>query len=893
MDAGKPEPTGKFDVNAKTDLATPEQIGAATAEAAGYAPGTKVGHYELIRLVGKGGKGQVWAARDTRLGRRVAVKFMNLPEEESAERFLIEAKATAKCQHDNIVVIYEVAEDNGSPYLVLEYLEGETLESLVSKGPISPRRTVDIAVSILRAIVRAHSLGVIHRDLKPANVLITRNGTVKVLDFGMAKAIAGDLQEQPGNDVTSDGQMLGTPAYMAPEQLASGVTDEGVDIWALGIIMYQMLSGVHPLGNAITLSDLVAVSDMSTPMPSATNIQGVPTALGRVVDSCLRKDRSLRYQEASETLAALEPLAQAEPEKTFSLGDAPYLGLSSFQEQDVGRFFGRSGETRRAVSWLDDHPLLAVVGPSGAGKSSFVRAGVGPALSRGGEVWKVVTVRPGRNPLFALASMIRKHIGDPSVSIERIVRHMKKEPGYFARVLRSWCRAAKKNVLLFIDQFEELYTQGTAREDRLAYTACLSAVADDTASPLRLVLAMRSDFVDRAAEDSMFMDQVSRGLVFLGRMNRASLRNALVRPLEMAGHAFESDTLVEKILDELESTEGALPLLQFAGTQLWDHRDRSRSLLTEHAYDLMGGVAGALVTHADHVMNEVGVAMMPIVRSIFQRLVTTEKTRDIAEMQELLEMGEDRSQTKNLIEKLVHARLLVVNSEGEQPTVEIVHESLVKNWPRLGRWIDEEAEAHGFVEHLQTVAKQWDSRGRPASMLWRGDGLLDARRWRARYPDSHLTAREREYLYAAFEADGRAKRVRRSMLTAAMAFLGVVLVGASLAVVFFNKQEQKMVEQKQQAGEAEKDLLTTYAELQQSLELETRARVAAEKEAKTLGERAAALEAQRKEVQAENLLLQEKVDSLESQEELRRSVKTNNPRKRKKSKKSRWQRLGR
>src|SRR5262249_11527817 len=152
-------------------------------------------------------------------------------------------------------------------------------------------------------------------------------------------------------------------------------------------------------------------------------------------------------------------------------------------------------------------------------------------------------------------------------------------------------------LLLFVDQFEELYTQGSDPAERSAFTACLSAVADDVTSPLRVVLAMRSDFFDRVAEDRSFIGALTKGLYFLGRPDHHDLRQVIVNPVEMAGYQLESPTIVEDMLAHLETTPGALPLLQFAATRLWDTRDRTRRLLTQASYAAMGGVAGALASH--------------------------------------------------------------------------------------------------------------------------------------------------------------------------------------------------------------------------------------------------------------------------------------------------------
>ncbi|MBA3499657.1 MAG: serine/threonine protein kinase, partial [Deltaproteobacteria bacterium] len=194
--------------------------------------------------------GIVYAARDLKLGRRVAMKFLRAGTREVVDRFLIEARATAQCNHDNIVIIYEVDEYEGVPFMVLEYLEGQQLRDLMggfsSGNKLPPSRVVELALPIARALERAHALGVAHRDLKPENVIVTSGGQVKVLDFGIAKAMRGEnerpsrqdlsLAAQGAMTLTREGAFVGTLPYMSPEQAGVDDVDHRTDLWALGVI---------------------------------------------------------------------------------------------------------------------------------------------------------------------------------------------------------------------------------------------------------------------------------------------------------------------------------------------------------------------------------------------------------------------------------------------------------------------------------------------------------------------------------------------------------------------------------------------------------------------------------------------------------------------------------
>ncbi|HSK05180.1 MAG TPA: serine/threonine-protein kinase, partial [Kofleriaceae bacterium] len=331
-------------------------------------PGTRIDRYEIIRILGEGGMGTVFLARDLRLGRRVAIKLLQPHEPDQARRLLAEARATARCQHDNIVVIHEVGEHEGAPYLVLEHLDGKPLAALVDNGQRVPStRAVEIMCSIVRALSCAHEAGIVHRDLKPDNVFVTDAGTIKVLDFGIAKVLRTD--DLLGGGEPED-RAAGTLQYMAPEQWGIGIEiDHRTDLWACGILLHQMICGRHPLPAA----QLITTAALDRPMPSMAEAAppDVPRELVAVVDRCLRKARDERWPSAAELLAALAPFLPGRRTIELSTDESPYACLAAFQERDAGKFFGRSHEIAELVARIADRPLVTVIGASGVGKSSF------------------------------------------------------------------------------------------------------------------------------------------------------------------------------------------------------------------------------------------------------------------------------------------------------------------------------------------------------------------------------------------------------------------------------------------------------------------------------------------------------------------------------------------
>jgi serine/threonine protein kinase len=803
------------------------------------APGLKIEQYELIRELGRGGMGQVFLARDTRLGRRVAMKFLVSSGKQFTERFVIEARATARCSHENIVVIHDVETFDNLPYMVLEYVEGTSLAKLMQEKRLPVGRAIELVVPIVKALVAAHAANIVHRDLKPENIIVNLGGTVKVLDFGIAKLYEEGPAKGPRVPAQASGEALGktklggivgTLPYMSPEQLGTDEVDHRSDLWAVGIILYEMLAGKHPL-DPLSQGKLLGAAASSEPMPSlADDVSDLPDRVVAIVARCLAKQKQQRFPTASALLAELEPLLPRSTGRHLVADESPYPGLNAFQESDADRFFGRSHEIAAAVARLRDQPMVAVVGPSGAGKSSFVRAGVVPALKASGDPWECIIVRPGRQPLAALASALEQlresRDSDVALTKDDLVARLRSQPGALGAKLRSRARKRRSQILLFIDQHEELYTLVPDAEERQAFTACLAGAADDASGPIRVVVAMRSDFLDRAAEDRRFVDELARGLIFLQPPQRAGLEEALAQPLEALGFNFEPG-IVAQMLATLEATPGPLPLLQFTAAKLWETRDRQRRMLTQRSYDALGGVAGALATHADQVIAGLAGADQRLVRLIFQQLVTSERTRAIVETSDLRELG---GEVDRILGLLVTARLLVVHSTA----VELVHESLIKSWPTLRRWLDENQEDAAFLAQVRAAAQQWDHKGRVEGLVWRNEAMVEARVWRAK-SSRVLPPREDAFLAAVFELADRTARTRRRRIIGAFAFLCTLVAAAAIALVLIRSAEQRATDQAVQTRAALEASIKARAES----EVAHQAAQSADHEAKLAAEAAA------------------------------------------------------
>ena len=281
------------------------------------ASGTKLGRYEIRSKIGEGGMGEVYLARDTQLGRDVAVKVLPSEFSQDAERlhrFEQEACAASALNHPNILSIYDVGTHDGSPYVVSELLEGQTLRQRTSGTTLPQRKTIDYALQVVHGLAAAHEKGIVHRDLKPDNLFITNDGRVKILDFGLAKLTgAGDTQLSqtsiPTRRVDTDpGKVMGTVGYMSPEQVKGRAVDHRSDIFSFGAILYEMLSGRRAFHGESAAETMSAILKEDPPDLSETN-QRIPPALERLVNHCLEKNPEERFHSASDLAFALEALS--------------------------------------------------------------------------------------------------------------------------------------------------------------------------------------------------------------------------------------------------------------------------------------------------------------------------------------------------------------------------------------------------------------------------------------------------------------------------------------------------------------------------------------------------------------------------------------------------------
>jgi len=741
------------------------------------------GRYEIRGVLGRGGMGEVWHAFDLKLRVEVALKALR-PEFFTSERRLEllrdEVRAAREVVSPNVCRVFDLVEVEGRELVSMEYVDGATLLAvLTERGPLELKEAQDIASQFLAGLEAIHKAGLIHRDVKPENIMLTRAGRVVVMDFGLAR------QEAEGG-----GSVSGTPAYMAPEQAAGQTLDARADVYAAGVVLAEMVS---PGG----IKDLISRRSVWEGVRSEpARVPDTPWA--PVLKKAVAKDREHRYNSAHTLTRALEDVTlRVEGAEDLH----PYPGLASFTEADAEYFFGREAEVEQMWRKLEGPPrMLGLVGPSGAGKTSFVQAGLFPTADTR---WSTAICKPGSNPQLGLGrAMARAMTGDGDV-MDLLLRF--DDPDAAVEVLSRW-RLQSEHAFLVVDQFEELFTQNSS-DVQQRFADLLERLVLE--ADVHVLLSMRDDFMIRC-RDFEALQPTFADLTALPTLSGAALRRALTQPALQCGYRFEDDELVDEMLDGVQGERGALPLLAFAAARLWEKRDRETGLLTRQAYQDIGGVGGALARHAEATVDRIGHERLPIVRELFRNLVTAEGTRAVREWGELLSVFEaaQREPGEEVLRELIDARLLTsyeVKEEDREPTrrVEIIHESLLANWPRLVRWQTQDADAAQLRDQLRQAARTWDEHGRTDDMLWTGAAFREFAVWRERYPGA---LSELEEAFARAMTSLATRRRRRRRVAAALA-LGLTLV---IAAVFGTLWRRSVLE----ARRAEASKLLALAQLQ-------------------------------------------------------------------------------
>ena len=455
-------------------------------------------------------------------------------------------------------------------------------------------------------------------------------------------------------------------------------------------------------------------------------------------------------------------LAEFDPDLAPELPDepCPYVGLAPFQEVNQEVFFGRERLIRDWIGRLE-HRLLLVVGSSGSGKSSLVRGGLVPALKAGAlpgsQTWRYLsTIVPGADPLGALARLLKPAGRSDDEWTERQVELLRREPGHLAALIEQLDdRSGRVPTVLIVDQFEELFTLCGDDGTRRAFVDNLLGLIQNPDAGHRLILTMRSDFESNVARHPALHALLETAQVGVTPLNASELREAVEGPAEYVGLKYDAG-IVDELVQEVLGEPAALPLLQFTLLKLWEQRDRNR--ITREVYERVGGPRTALERSADAFYRGLIPQDQAWVRRILLRIVRPgeglEVTSNRVRRESLYRSDQDRERVDHVLDRLVQAGLVRV-TKGDAPEhdqVEVAHEAIIRNWPRLVAWLDNERQIVRLRVRLTTAAEQWKAAGRDPDLLWRGSQLNQG----VRYED--LNELEAEFIQAGRAAIEEAAR---------------------------------------------------------------------------------------------------------------------------------------
>lgn len=832
--------------------------------------GQRIKGYELRDMIGLGGFGAVYRAYQAQVGREVAIKiilpaYANHPD--FIRRFEVEAQVIARLEHPHIIPLYDYWRDAEGAYLVMRFLKGGSLRERLKSGPLSLEQTSKMLDQIAGALAVAHRMGVIHRDIKPDNILLDDDGNAYLTDFGIAKDLGG------ATDVTQADMVIGSPAYLSPEQVKSEEVVPQSDIYSMGVVLYEVLTGEHPFPG-LPMTTLL-IKHLQDPLPHLESAESeIPEGIDAIIQQATAKNVEDRFPDAPTLAAAFRRALSASTGEMLDASatqiqqrvgrdlifdrtllmeelevDNPYKGLQAFEEADSINFFGREALIDRLLGKLRDQNadrFMVVIGPSGSGKSSVVQAGLIPRMRRGtlpgSSNWFVVEMLPGQRPLEELEAALLRIAVNPPPSL---LAQLKEDDRGLLRATKRVLPDDKSELFLFIDQFEEVFTQAKDKEEVTRFLNSIVIAVTEPHTPLRVIVTLRADFYDKPLLYPAFGDLVRRSTEVVLPMTPEELELAIAGPSERIGVVLEPG-LVQQIIADVSEQPGALPLLQYALTELFERR--SGRVLTSAAYHKLGGALGALARRADEIYTELDDRGEELGRQLFLRLVSlgeggTDDTRRRVLQVELTSI--DPVLMPAVIETFGRSRLLTFDHDPitREPTIEIAHEALIREWARMRAWLEDSREDLLMQRKVEQAAGEWLRANKDPSYLATGARLTQFEEWQAA-SSLALRPQEAEYLQSsiadrqakeALEAERKAKeaardRRDRQRLRLFLAVMAVATVIASGLAFYASNQSTiastnaSLAATAQAVAEANASIAETNAREARSLALAANAR---------------------------------------------------------------------
>ncbi len=743
---------------------------------------TNLGGYDLKEMIGSGNFGSVYRGIQTSIGREVAVKIIRdkyANDPDFIRQFEVEAQTIARLEHPHIVPLYDFWREPGSAYLVMRWLRGGSLADHLNGG-WTTERALPLVMQIGQALHVAHSRGIIHRDIKPANILLDEAGNGYLSDFGISSS---DRPFSIGPDgITPPAEMLLSATAVSPEQVSGHKLTAAADIYSFGILIYQILTGSHPFSaeSPVELAQRHATEVVPSLLAKRPNL---PSALDAVIQKATAKRPEDRYPTILSLTQAFQQ-AVADSTAITSLPklirtdiDNPYKGLQPFGETDADLFFGRDRLIGRLVEKIEQDRFLAVVGPSGSGKSSVVKAGLLPSLRHmeSTDSWFVTQMLPSNHPFEELeTALLRIAIDEPPTLLGQLKDGAR---GLIRALKRIMPDGNQSTVLLVIDQFEELFTLVQDDNVRYAFIRMLITAVQEPSSPLRIVLTLRADFYDRPLMVDGLSELMQSHTEVITPLTAEELAEAIEKPAAQVGVTVEP-ALVTTMVTDVKEQPGGLPLLQYALTELYEARGDER--LTLNGYREIGGVFGALARRAEVIFQDFEPDQQTMARQVFMRLVTlgegVEDTRRRVLQNELVGLNYSADQLEEILGAFGKARLLSFDRDpySRLSTVEVAHEALLREWPRLRGWLDESRTDVRLQRLLAQSAAEWEQSGKADGFLLRGARLDQFDGWAETATSQasvSLTDAEQAFLQASTEAQqaqqaAEAERQRRELETA-------------------------------------------------------------------------------------------------------------------------------